>query len=207
MIAAPLAATSATLARRLTHDEPDVRRATSDDAAGIHALIAKYQAAGHLLPRAADEIAQRANRFVVVVDEGEIAGCAELAPLSGSVAEVRSLVVDDHLRGFGYGRRLVDSVVREARAQGFAAICAFTHEPSYFSRLGFSLVPHAWLPEKIAVDCAACPLFRQCGQSAMRLRLDEVAVPVRAARTYSGQRSAGNGQRSAGSGQGSRACQ
>jgi amino-acid N-acetyltransferase len=187
MSAAPLAATSAPLARRFRHDAPDVRRATGDDAAGIHALIAKYQAAGHLRPRSADEIARRANRFVVVVDEGEIAGCAELAPLSGSVAEVRSLVVDDHLRGLGYGRRLVDWLVREARAQGFVSICAFTHEPSYFSRLGFSLVPHAWLPEKIAVDCAACPLFRRCGQSAMRLRLDEIHLAVRAARKYACQ--------------------
>jgi amino-acid N-acetyltransferase len=184
MIAASLAARSAAIARRLTHDAPDVRRATRDDAAGIHALIAKHEAIGHLLPRSEDEIARHADRFVVVIDEGEVAGCAELAPLSGSVAEVRSLVVDDHLRGLGYGRHLVDSLVREAAAQGFASICAFTHDASYFSRLGFSLVPHAWLPEKIAADCASCPLFRRCGQSAMRLRLDEVAVAVKAAGTY-----------------------
>lgn len=187
MIAAPLAAASAAVARRLTHDTPEVRRATRDDVAGIHALIAKYQATGHLLPRAADEIARHADRFVVVIDDGDVAGCAELAPLSGSVAEVRSLVVDEHLSGLGYGRHLVDSLVREARAQGFVSICAFTHDASYFSRLGFSLVPHAWLPEKIAVDCAACPLFRRCGQSAMRLRLAEIPVPVTAPRTYTCQ--------------------
>jgi hypothetical protein len=32
-------------------------------------------------------------------------------------------------------------------------------------------VPHAWLPEKIAVDCAGCALFRRCGQDAVRLDL------------------------------------
>jgi len=94
------------------------------------------------------------------------------------MAEVRSLVVDDHLRGLGYGRILVESLTHEAQGKGFESICAFTHEPGYFARLGFSLVPHAWVPEKIKVDCAGCALFRTCGQSAMRLRLNEVRVPI-----------------------------
>ena len=33
--------------------------------------------------------------------------------------------------------------------------------------MGFSIVPHLWLPEKIFTDCVKCPLFRQCGQYAM----------------------------------------
>jgi amino-acid N-acetyltransferase len=187
VIAVPVAPESSIVRRRPTNDSPVVRPATREDAAGIHALIARYQAPGRLLPRIEEEIARHADRFVVVVDDGDIAGCAELAPLSSSVAEVRSLVVDDHLRGLGYGRTLVESLTREARADGYTSICAFTHEPAYFARLGFSLVPHAWLPEKIAVDCAGCPLFRQCGQSAMRLLLSERHVPTTAVRAYACQ--------------------
>jgi N-acetylglutamate synthase-like GNAT family acetyltransferase len=164
------------LPRPLASASPVVRRATRDDAAGIHLLIARNQATGHLLPRAEDEIARHADRFFVVIDDGEVAGCAELAPLSTSVAEVRSLVVDDHFRGLGYGRILVESLTHEAQAKGYASLCALTHEPGYFVRLGFALVPHSWLPEKITVDCAGCALFRICGQSAMRLRLNEVQV-------------------------------
>jgi hypothetical protein len=41
----------------------------------------------------------------------------------------------------------------------------------FFVQLGFSLVPHQWIPEKIRVDCASCALFRQCGQSAVLLTL------------------------------------
>jgi N-acetylglutamate synthase-like GNAT family acetyltransferase len=33
--------------------------------------------------------------------------------------------------------------------------------------MGFSIVPHTWLPEKLAANCRACPLFRQCGQFAL----------------------------------------
>ena len=41
-------------------------------------------------------------------------------------------------------------------------------------RQNFSIVPHLWLPEKIATDCVSCPLFRQCGQYAMVMPLREV---------------------------------
>ena len=150
-----------------------LRPASADDARAIHVLISKYQAAGRLLPRSEDEIARHADRFLVVTDGHDVMGCAELAPLSVAVAEVRSLVVDEQARGLGFGRLLVDTLADEARMAGFRTLCAFTHEPAYFVRLGYSLVPHAWLPEKIALDCAGCTLFRQCGQDAVRLQLAE----------------------------------
>jgi hypothetical protein len=50
-------------------------------------------------------------------------------------------------------------------------LCAFTHDPATFVRLGFSIVPHTWFPEKIAHDCASCALFPTCGQFAMALPL------------------------------------
>ena len=139
----------------------------------------RYREAGRLLPRTEDEIARHAERFLVILDGEDVMGCAELAPLSAKVAEVRSLALDESLRGLGLGRLLVEQLTRESRMAGFKVICAFTHEPGIFARLGFSLVPHAWLPEKIAADCASCPLFRQCGQSAMRLHLDDQAGPSR----------------------------
>jgi len=42
-------------------------------------------------------------------------------------------------------------------------------------------VPHTWVPEKVAHDCSACPLFRSCGQQALILPLD--ALVARRART------------------------
>ena len=150
-----------------------LRPATAEDAPAIHAIIAKYQAAGRLLPRPEEEIARHADRFLVVTDGHEVMGCAELAPLSATVAEVRSLVVDEQARGLGFGRLLVDTIADEARLAGFRTVCAFTHDPAYFVRLGYSLVPHAWLPEKIAHDCAGCTLFRRCGQDAVRLQMAE----------------------------------
>jgi len=38
--------------------------------------------------------------------------------------------------------------------------------------MGFSIVPHSWLLEKVFTDCLKCPQFRQCGQYGMVVPLD-----------------------------------
>ena len=148
-----------------------LRDATGTDAPAIHRLIADHVASDHLLPRSLDEIACRVSRFVVITSGDVIVGCAELAPLSPYVAEVRSLVVDEAARGLGAGRAILDALVARAVAAGHTRLCAFTHRPAYFIRLGFSLVPHLWVREKVVTDCVSCPLFRACGQHAVELSL------------------------------------
>jgi N-acetylglutamate synthase-like GNAT family acetyltransferase len=148
------------------------RTAKTTQAARIHALISASLADGHLLPRTLPEIQTHAERFVVAMQGAKVAGCAELAPLSPHVAEVRSLTVDGSARGRGVGSLLVEEVRRRARREGFDTLCAFTHAPGYFIQRGFSIVPHLWLPEKIFTDCTGCPRFRHCGQYAMMLSLD-----------------------------------
>ena len=149
-----------------------VRAATGADARAIHDLISRHAREGHLLPRRVDEIAIHAHRFVVAVDDDDrLVGCADLAPLGRGVAEVRSLVVSRDARSEGIGGRLLDQLVTRARSDGFDRLCAFTHAPGYFVQLGFSIVPHEWIPEKINMDCGSCALFRQCGQYAVMFPL------------------------------------
>jgi len=150
-----------------------VRTARADEAPAIHALIEAHLEEGHLLPRTPAELATRTARFVVAVHGTRIVGCAELAPLSAAVAEVRSLVVHRDARHDGVGRRLVAELVRRARVQGFDTLSAFTHSAGFFVRKGFSIVPHHWMREKIVADCQSCALFRKCGQTAVVLSLTE----------------------------------
>ena len=160
-----------------------LRTAEVREAGAIHELIVEHLAEGHLLPRELGEIVVHAHRFVVAVQDGEVLACAELAPLSRSVAEVRSLVVGRDARSLGVGRRLIDELLRRATVAGFDKLCAFTHSPGYFVHLGFSIVPHAWLPEKIVTDCHACRQFRQCGQYAVVRSLERArhaCVPLAA---------------------------
>ena len=148
-----------------------MRPATEADAEAVHALVSAHLREGHLLPRELSEIRRHASRFVVCDQRGAIRACAELAPLSSNVAEVRSLVVADDFRRHGIAGRLIEELRERARASGFDRLCAFTHDARFFVRQGFSIVPHVWVPEKIATDCLECPLFRRCEQHAMILPL------------------------------------
>ena len=49
-----------------------------------------------------------------------------------------------------------------ARArEGYTRLCAFAHDPAFFVHRGFSIVPHTWVPEKIAHDCVSVPAVPQ----------------------------------------------
>ena len=152
-----------------------MRQATAADAPALHTLISTHLSEGHLLPRSLDELRRHASRFVVCDVDGELMACAELAPLSSTVAEVRSLVVSRDFRRVGLAARVLGELKSRARSGGFETLCAFTHDPRFFVRQNFSIVPHLWLPEKITTDCLSCPLFRRCEQHAMVLPLQAVA--------------------------------
>jgi amino-acid N-acetyltransferase len=165
-----------------------LRTAELSEAKKLHSLIQANLEEGHLLPRTPAELKLRAGRFVVAIKARKIVGCAELAPLSPHVAEVRSLAVDRSARGSRVGVMIVDELRRRARREGFEKLCAFTHAPGYFIRMGFSIVPHSWLLEKVFTDCVKCPLFRHCGQYGMVVPVDSAfdaergfGVPVSAA--------------------------
>jgi N-acetylglutamate synthase-like GNAT family acetyltransferase len=168
----------------VTAPEPvtyQLRSARPAEARQIHALIQEHLEEGHLLPRSLEELTVRAPRFVVAADGDRVMACAELAPLSARVAEVRSLVVHHDARHEGLGKQLVHELMHRARLDGFDTLCAFTHGPGFFVRLGFSIVPHHWIREKIVADCQGCPLFRTCGQHAVILPLhDRRVAPARA---------------------------
>lgn len=149
-----------------------IRTAEASQAPKLHTLISAHLDEGRLLPRELDDLTLHAGRFVVAMRGRQIVGCADLVPLSAHVAEVRSLAVKASARGCGVGGMLVEELRQRARRDGFDKLCAFTHKPGYFSQMGFSIVPHLWLPEKIFADCVKCPLFRQCGQYAMFLPLE-----------------------------------
>jgi amino-acid N-acetyltransferase len=167
----------------------NLRVATLADASAIHALIAGNLEIGHLLPRSLDDVKEHIGRFFVAEEGGAVVACAELARLSPTVAEVRSLVVTESLRGQKIGSRLVAHLAATGTSAGYSTLSAFTHDPSHFVRLGFTIVPHVWMPEKIAHDCTGCALFRHCGQYAVRLMLRQGlgAVPERTAAMVHGR--------------------
>jgi len=159
----------------MTRGRLTIKRAEAAHAQVLHALISANLEEGHLLPRTLDEVEIHAGRFTIVMRGKKVVGCAELAPLSPQVAEVRSLAVDARERQNGIGTMLVEDLRRRAHEDGYDKLSAFTHAPGYFSQMGFSIVPHLWIPEKVFSDCVKCPMFRRCGQYAMVAPLDTPA--------------------------------
>ena len=153
-------------------DRVTLRAAAPSDAKALHALISSNLEEGHLLPRRLDELTVHASRFIVAVCRRKIIGCAELAPLSSHLAEVRSLAVDASARGQRVGTQLVAELRLRARRAGYERLCVLTHAPEYFINFGFSIVPHLWVQEKVFTDCVNCPKFRTCGQFAMVVPLE-----------------------------------
>lgn len=92
-----------------------IERGTPSQADAMHALITASLEEGHLLPRTLDDLRRHAERFLVIMVDGHLVGCAELAPLSGTVAEVRSLVIGSAHRGKKLGPALIESLGATAR--------------------------------------------------------------------------------------------
>ena len=156
----------------MTRGRLTIKRAEAAHAPVLHTLISANLEEGHLLPRTLDDLEVHAGRFTIVMRGRKVVGCAELAPLSPQVAEVRSLAVDARERQNGIGTMLVGDLRRRAHEDGYDKLSAFTHAPGYFSQMGFSIVPHLWIPEKVFSDCVKCPMFRRCGQYGMVAPLD-----------------------------------
>jgi amino-acid N-acetyltransferase len=144
-----------------------LRTATPEDAPAIQALVTKREAEARLLPRRTNEIAACARRFVVAIRGTAVVACGDLTPLGPRVAEVRSLVVEPDARALGVGDRVLETLAVRAHADGFNTLCAFTHAPAWFIHRGFSIVPHTWVPEKLAATCRDCSMFRRCDQVAV----------------------------------------
>lgn len=81
------------------------------------------------------------ENFVIAEDQnGSLVGVAGLEFYDKS-GLVRSVAVDKHFRGQGYGRILVEAVVEKARARGLKMLYLLTDDANvYFERLGFRAV-------------------------------------------------------------------
>src|SRR5687768_3038722 len=114
-----------------------IRRARTDDATAMSALIQEYVPVGTLLPRAPEFIAERTLDFLVATVRGQVIGCVHLEEYSPSLAELRSLVVDPAYQGHGVGVALVNAVEQLAAQRDYPIIFAVSNNEAFFRARGY----------------------------------------------------------------------
>jgi amino-acid N-acetyltransferase len=131
----------------------DLSRARSEDWPAVRTLLAQAK-----LPL--DGVPETLEHFVVARDGNDVIGVAGLEHY-GSSALLRSVAVDDHWRGTGIGRLLVDRALDEARTLGVDDVYLLTTTAQdYFPKFGFACVRRETLPAALGASAemrGACP--------------------------------------------------
>jgi amino-acid N-acetyltransferase len=145
-----------------------LRRAEEGDVPALVRLIESYAGQGLLLRRSEESLRAGLADFRVAEDQGEIVGCGALMSLGGpGLGEIRSLAVRPDRAGQGIGRKIVEALVDDAPARGFAELLALTRRVSFFEAFGFTVTKRELFLDKLMVDCRTCPLNVCCDETAL----------------------------------------
>jgi amino-acid N-acetyltransferase len=127
-----------------------IRDATINDVGGILKLLRPLEAEGILVRRSRELLEREIDRFVVLVHDRSIIGCAALYPFPDSkAAELACMAVHPNYRGHGYGDALLRHMSTEALAQSFDKLFVLTTRTAHwFVERGFNEVDPNQLPEE-----------------------------------------------------------
>lgn len=151
-------------------NEPDVliRQAQATDVDEIYTLIKEHSDKGLMLPRSRYKIFSRLQGFVVIEDgDQKIIGCGVLVILWGDLAEIQSLVIVPHKQGMGYGKTLVEFLIKKTASLNIPKVLTLTYQVDFFAKLGFSMIDKDSIPRKIWGECLECPKLEYCDETAM----------------------------------------
>lgn len=116
-----------------------VRPATASDVRAISGLRKPNEGSGRkLLKLELVSLFEKVPEFLVAVnDAGEVVGAGAIHVMWEDLAEVRSLIVRDDLRGKGVGHLLVSSLLERAKALNVSRVFCLTFETEFFAKHGF----------------------------------------------------------------------
>ncbi len=141
------------------------KKALLSNISDMQSLIQPEVVSGVILQRNDDEIATNIRSYILAYKENILVGFCALHIHTASLAEIRSLVVDDKYRGQKIGENLVIESLIEAKNLSLKRVLCLTYKQSFFERLGFIEIPKESIPEhKIWADCIKCKHFPVCNE-------------------------------------------
>ncbi|MEN9736107.1 MAG: hypothetical protein RL129_817 [Actinomycetota bacterium] len=114
-----------------------VRSATTADIKTIRHIIDVNKASRRMLEKETVTLYETVQEFVVAEYEGKVVGCGALHVLWEDLAEVRTVGVEEDVRGKGVGHKILEELINRARKVGVKRIFCLTFETEFFARHGF----------------------------------------------------------------------
>ena len=114
-----------------------IRPARTSDIKGIRAIIDEYAAGRRLLTKETVTLYESVQEFTIAEISGKIVGCGAVHVLWEDLAEVRSVAVDQSLRGQCVGHGILEVLIKRAAELGVKRIFCLTFETEFFGRHGF----------------------------------------------------------------------
>lgn len=146
----------------------DYRKASLLDIVSMQALVKPEVDKGIILHRSSDEMATNIRSYILAFENEELQGFGALHFHAPALAEIRSLIVSEKMRGKGVGSSIVSMLLKEALTFGVKQVFTLTYERRFFEKLGFVEIPKEDLPaHKIWADCIKCKYFPVCEEIAL----------------------------------------
>lgn len=151
-----------------------IRKARMDDVKTIHSLLNTFAERRELLPRSLSEIYDNLQQFFVAVHGKKVVGTCALYVTWSGLAEVKALAVQTEYQGRGLGKRLLKTVIAEAKKLGVQVLFTLTIREGLFQKFGFERTVKSALPHKVWTECVRCPYFPDtCIETSLTLNLSK----------------------------------
>lgn len=116
-----------------------VRPARTGDVKAIQAMRQELEGSKVLLGHELVSLYEAVPEFLVAVDEaGAVVGAGALHVMWEDLAEVRSMVVSEKLRGTGVGHAVLEALLAKAQSVGIKRVFCLTFETDFFGKHGFA---------------------------------------------------------------------
>ena len=114
-----------------------VRPATTADIKTIRHIIDINKASRRMLEKETVTLYETVQEFVVAEVNNKVVGCGALHVLWEDLAEVRTVGVDEDVRGKGVGHKILEELISRAKKVGVKRIFCLTFETQFFASHGF----------------------------------------------------------------------